>query len=132
MSNYSYVRTYEASPPARCEETYIHEESVQAARPALADLPTAVRLADTFQALSDPTRVRLISALAAQELCVCDLAALLGMSQSAVSHQLRILRNLSLVRTRKEGRIVFYALDDEHIRDLFQRGLEHVQHKTGD
>ncbi len=113
---------------ALCEVTYIHEDRVQAAQETLVDLNAAARLAAAFDALADPTRVRLISALLDQELCVCDLAALLGMSQSATSHQLRILRNLNLVRTRKEGRIVFYALDDEHIRDLFQRGLEHIRH----
>lgn len=113
---------------ARCEENYIHEEQVIASQMDLIDGLTATRLAAVFAALSDPTRVRLISAMLEQELCVCDLAALLGMSQSATSHQLRILRNLSLVRTRKEGRIVYYALDDDHIRELFQRGLDHVRH----
>ena len=113
----------------RCDVTSIHAERVLAAQAGLVDGPTSTRLANTFGALSDPTRVRLISALVEQELCVCDLAALLGMSQSATSHQLRILRNLNLVRTRKEGRVVFYTLDDEHIRELFQRGLEHVEHE---
>lgn len=112
----------------RCEENFIHEERVLAAQAGLIDGLAATRLAATFSALSDPTRVRIISALLHQELCVCDLAALLGMTQSATSHQLRILRNLSLVRTRKEGRIVFYTLDDEHIRELFQRGYDHIQH----
>ncbi len=85
-------------------------------------------LAETFQALADPSRVRLISALMPGELCVNDLAERVGMSQSAVSHQLRILRNWHLVRTRKVGRTVYYALDDSHIRDLFLRGLEHYRH----
>jgi DNA-binding transcriptional ArsR family regulator len=115
-------------PLARCEETFIHEDAVRAAQPNLLDGLTATLLASTFAALADPTRVRLISALLGEELCVCDLAALLGMSQSATSHQLRILRNLNLVRTRKEGRIVYYALDDDHIRELFQRGVEHIRH----
>ena len=111
-----------------CAETYIHEERVQAALPrALAD-DTAIRLAETFKALSDPSRVRIVSLLAEAELCVCDLAAALGMSQSAVSHQLRTLRDLHLVRWRREGRQIFYALDDEHVSDLFQRGLDHVTH----
>jgi len=113
---------------ARCEENFIHEDAVLAAQVDLIDGLTATRLASAFAALADPTRVRIISALSNVELCVCDLAALLGMSQSATSHQLRILRNLSLVRTRKDGRIVYYTLDDDHIRELFQRGLEHVRH----
>ena len=95
----------------------------------LIDDATAAGLAETFQALADPSRVRLISALLDGEMCVYDLAALLDMSQSAVSHQLRLLRNLHLVKNRKEGRTVFYSLDDDHIRDLFQRGLEHYNHR---
>ena len=91
---------------------------------------TAAGLAETFQALADPTRVRIISALMEDELCVYDLAELVGMSQSAVSHQLRILRSLGLVKFRKEGRNVNYSLDDDHIRDLFERGLEHYKHRN--
>ncbi len=89
---------------------------------------TAVRLAETFKALSDPTRVRIISLLVDQERCVLDLAAALGISQSAVSHQLRILRGLRLVRWRREGRQVFYTLDDEHVAALYQCALDHVLH----
>ena len=111
-----------------CVETYIHEDRVQEALPHLLEDVTAVRLAETFKALSDPARVRIVSLLAEAELCVCDLAAALGMSQSAVSHQLRTLRDLRLVRWRREGRKIFYALDDEHVADLFRRGLEHVAH----
>jgi ArsR family transcriptional regulator, lead/cadmium/zinc/bismuth-responsive transcriptional repressor len=112
-----------------CEIRVLHDDALRAAQACLVDDATAAGLAQTFQALADPTRVRIISALSAQELCVCDLAALLGMTQSAVSHQLRLLRHLRLVRHRKEGRVVYYAVDDEHIRDLFQRGLEHYQHQ---
>lgn len=92
------------------------------------DVTTAERLARTFGALSDPTRVRLIAALAERERCVHDLAAGLGMSQSAISHQLRKLRDLRLVRFTKVGRHVYYKLDDEHIAALFAQGLEHVRH----
>jgi ArsR family transcriptional regulator len=119
------------SNPLACEITLIHEDRVIAARAELVADDSAASLAETFGALSDPTRLRIISALSSQELCVCDLAAVLGMSQSAVSHQLRFLRALRLVRGRKEGRIVYYNLDDEHIRDLYQRGLEHVRHIEG-
>lgn len=113
---------------AGCEETFIHKDRVWAAQTSLIDGLTATRLANTFAALADPTRVRLISALMDEELCVCDLAALLGMTQSATSHQLRILRNLRLVKTRKEGRVVFYELDDVHIRELLKLSLEHIRH----
>jgi DNA-binding transcriptional ArsR family regulator len=84
-------------------------------------------LADTFRVLGDPTRVRLIDALSHGELCVCDLAAVIGLSESAVSHQLRLLRSMRLVRARKSGRQVFYALDDHHILDLFAQGRRHVE-----
>jgi ArsR family transcriptional regulator len=110
-----------------CETTLIHEDEVHRAQAGLITAEHAYRLAETYAALADPTRVRLISALLPGELCVCDLSAVLAMSQSAVSHQLRTLRTLRLVRARKEGRIVYYSLDDEHIRDLFQRGLDHIQ-----
>lgn len=112
----------------RCDVVLVDEAKVRAAEASLVDDLTATHMADTFQALSDPTRVRIISALARQELCVCDLAAVLGMSPSAISHQLRLLRVMGLVRHRKEGRMVYYALDDEHIHRLFQEGLEHARH----
>jgi ArsR family transcriptional regulator len=116
-------------PVATCQETVIHEDAVHQASQRLIDGLTATRLAQIFGALSDPTRLRLVSALSEGELCVCDLAAVLGMTQSAVSHQLRLLRNLNLVRFRKEGRVVYYTLDDEHVQQLFERGLEHVVHQ---
>jgi ArsR family transcriptional regulator len=114
--------------PDRCVETIIDEEKVKQAQQALLDGLTATYLADTFKALADPTRIRIISILVNTELCVCDLAATLGMTQSAVSHQLRLMRQMRLVKSRKAGRMVYYTLDDEHIRDLFQRGLEHIEH----
>lgn len=84
-------------------------------------------LAQTFKVLGDPTRVSLAWALSREELCVCDLAALLGMSQSAVSHSLRALRDLRLVRYRKEGRIAYYSLDDAHVAELLALGFQHVE-----
>ena len=112
----------------RCEETIIDEDKVKRAQQVLLDGLTATHLANTFKALADPTRVRIISILAHTELCVCDLAATLGMTQSAVSHQLRLMRQMRLVKNRKSGRIVYYSLDDEHIHDLFRRGVEHIEH----
>ncbi len=113
----------------RCEVTYIDEERVRAVEPRIVDGLTATRLAETFKALSDPTRVRIISALSQAELCVCDLAAALGMTQSAISHQLRLLRALRLVKASKRGRMVYYSLDDAHISGLYQHGMEHVSHE---
>lgn len=90
--------------------------------------PDAVQgLADTFSALGDPTRVRILDALSHGELCVCDLAAVLKLSQSAVSHQLRLLRGMRLVKPRRDGRVVFYSLDDQHIIAIFKQTLQHVQ-----
>jgi ArsR family transcriptional regulator len=89
---------------------------------------TAIRLAEMFSALSDPTRLRIVSLLSETELCVRDLARELGMSQSAVSHQLRTLRDRRIVRWRRQGRQIFYALDDDHVADLYRRGLDHVTH----
>jgi len=113
---------------AGCEESFIHEDKVRKSEKHLLNGLNATKLARTFQALADPTRVRIISALLKTELCVCDIAALLGVTQSAISHQLRQMRDLRLVKSRKEGRIVYYTLDDKHISDLFKRGVEHLHH----
>jgi ArsR family transcriptional regulator len=113
----------------QCSEIYIDRDRVLAALPGLVDDRTASHLAETFRALSDPTRVRIVSLLAGTELCVCDLAAVLGMSQSAVSHQLRTLRDLRLVRRRRKGRLIFYTLDDEHVADLFRLAIDHIAHE---
>jgi DNA-binding transcriptional ArsR family regulator len=112
----------------KCQDHYINEDTVKRAQMHLIDGLVATRLAQLFKALSDPTRVRIISALAHTELCVYDLAATLGMSQSAVSHQLRRLRELRLVSYHKTGRHVYYRLDDEHVSELFRCGLEHIVH----
>jgi ArsR family transcriptional regulator len=87
----------------------------------------AASLAETFRVLGDQTRVRILDALSRSELCVCDIARLVGLSESAISHQLRLLRGMRLVRPRRAGRMVYYSLDDQHIVRLFEQGLEHVQ-----
>jgi DNA-binding transcriptional ArsR family regulator len=110
-----------------CDLVQIDLSRVRKIRAALVH-PDAVRgLAETFSALGDPTRVRILDALSHGELCVCDLAAVLRLSQSAVSHQLRLLRGLRLVRPRREGRVVFYDLDDQHIISIFRQTLQHVE-----
>ena len=111
-----------------CEVYQAHGETVAAARQAMLAEDVVRDLSETFSALGDPTRVRILHALSERELCVCDLADLLSMTPSAVSHQLRLLRNLRLVRPRRAGRMVHYSLDDAHVVDLFRRGLEHVRH----
>ena len=92
---------------------------------------SATALADTFRVLGDVTRVRILDALSRAELCVSDIAATVGLSESAVSQQLRVLRGSRLVRSRRDGRLVFYALDDHHIVGLFEQGLEHVEERAG-
>lgn len=112
---------------ALCDVHLVDEDAV---RDALSDRATdreIDRLAETFQLLASPTRLRIIEALAGRELCVCDLAALTEVSQSAVSHHLRMMRALRLVRYRKESRMAYYRLDDDHIGGLFDTGLEHVR-----
>jgi ArsR family transcriptional regulator, lead/cadmium/zinc/bismuth-responsive transcriptional repressor len=100
------------------------------ARGPLSDA-SAVALAETFKVLGDTTRVRILDALSRSELCVCDIARLVGLTESAVSHQLRLLRGTRLVRTRRKGRQVFYTLDDDHIVGLFAQGLDHVEERDG-
>lgn len=92
----------------------------------MADGARAKRTTDIFSALSDPTRFRILDALSVEELCVCDLACVTGVSQSAVSHQLRVLRDLDLVSYRREGRRAVYRLADDHVRVLIEQGLEHA------
>ena len=114
----------------RCEVECVDPERVAAVLGRLPDERTFQDLAETFRMLADPGRVRLISALLeAGELCVCDLAAVTGLSQTACSHNLRLLRSSRLVRYRKQGRNVYYALDDAHIRLLLDVSLQHVGHQ---
>lgn len=110
-----------------CEVFYVNEKKVNAVRKMMKPNEIIVNLAQTFKVLGDPTRTKIIFALSREELCVCDIATLLGISQSATSHQLRVLRNMNLVRYRKEGRIAYYSLDDGHIKNLFDEGLRHVE-----
>jgi DNA-binding transcriptional ArsR family regulator len=110
-----------------CDVACLHPEIVREARATLLPTEEARDLAAIFSVLSDPTRVRLVAALAERELCVCDLANVLGLRQSTVSHQLRLLRALRVVRFRKEGRVAYYALDDDHVTGLLRQGLDHVR-----
>ncbi|WP_309120721.1 metalloregulator ArsR/SmtB family transcription factor [Paenibacillus sp.] len=104
------------------------ETDLQTVKDAMIDEPTMNELADIFKALGDPTRVRIIYALMQKELCVHDLTVVLEMGQSAVSHQLRVLRNLRIVKRRKAGKTVYYSLDDVHIEQIFAQTLHHVKH----
>jgi DNA-binding transcriptional ArsR family regulator len=110
----------------RCEITCIHEDVVKEVRQAMIKDDAAVSLAELFKALGDPTRVKILFALMTKELCVCDIAAVIGISDSAVSHQLRVLRTLRLVKFRRDGKILYYSLADSHVERLYAQGLEHI------
>lgn len=112
----------------RCETTCVHAGDVMYVRDKMLDDNVVSMLAETFKTLGDSTRIKILFILSMKELCVCDIAEALGMHQSAISHQLRILRNLRLVKFRREGKSVYYSLDDNHILHLFNEGLEHVKH----
>lgn len=112
--------------PDLCDAFHADPARVAAIREGLPTGGTLEALAETFKALGDPTRLRMLTALAQAELCVCDLASLVGISESAASHQLRLLRTLRLVRSRRDGRMVHYRLDDDHIVGLLAQGLDHV------
>ncbi|GMO30140.1 MAG: metalloregulator ArsR/SmtB family transcription factor [Termitinemataceae bacterium] len=109
-----------------CDCTVLHKGAVSKAKKKLPDDDVLLNLADFFKMFSDSTRVKIICALLYTELCVCDIAAILAMSKSAVSHQLRSLRQTKLVKFRRDGKIVYYSLNDDHIKTILSAGLEHV------
>jgi DNA-binding transcriptional ArsR family regulator len=112
----------------RCEECKANLEGISMIKSCMIEDTDALRLSDVFKLLGDQTRIKIIFALSCCDLCVCDIAETIGMTQSAVSHQLRLMRNMKLVKFRKEGKSVFYSLDDDHILQLFKQGMEHVKH----
>lgn len=109
-----------------CEEICIHTDAVAKAKKNMPELDTLFSLAELFKMFGDTTRIRIMCALFESELCVCDIAEVLGMGQSAVSHQLRLLRTANLVKVRRDGKSSFYSLDDEHIQKIYKMGLEHI------
>ncbi|RJR21087.1 MAG: ArsR family transcriptional regulator [Nitrospiraceae bacterium] len=110
-----------------CEIRSVDKKKVRSVMKSMLAEDEAASLSETFSVLADPTRIRIIHALSCAELCVCDIAGILGMSMSAISHQLRILRNMRLVKFRKEAKMVYYSLDDDHITTLFNEGLKHIR-----
>lgn len=133
MSECSYIQVSRPvavpDPLVSCEAPHLDAARTAARLRALLPAPTVEVLAETFRVLGDPTRVRILDAIADGELCVCDIASLVGMSESAVSHQLRLLRTMRLVRPRRAGRQVFYSVDDHHILELLRLAGTHVQEK---
>lgn len=109
-----------------CDTLCIHTDIIESVRQTLIPAGQIHQLAELFKTLGDPTRVRIMDVLAKNEFCVCDLAELLELSQSATSHQLRVLRSNHLVKYRREGKMVYYSLDDDHVMGLYREGLEHI------
>jgi ArsR family transcriptional regulator, lead/cadmium/zinc/bismuth-responsive transcriptional repressor len=128
MSDCSYIHMSRLTlPTAASALPCAGPHQAQGRKAALMSARTVEALADTFRVLGDPTRVRILDALSAGELCVCDIASLVGISESAASHQLRLLRGMRLVRPRRAGRLVYYAVDDQHILELLGQALTHVE-----
>ena len=116
----------EKNPPI-CECDEIHTEAVKHKSELMPDEAKLYELADFFKIFGDSTRIRILFAIEGEPMCVCDIAALLGMTKSAVSHQLKILRQSDLITYRKSGKNVFYTLADDHVRDIIDKALEHIE-----
>ena len=114
-----------------CEEVCTHPEILDRVKPDMPDEERLYDLAELFKVFGDTTRIRILYVLFEAEMCVCDIAELLSMTQSAISHQLRILKQARLVRSRREGKTVFYSLDDDHVRTVIGQGMEHIEEKHG-
>lgn len=110
----------------RCDCDVIHDDIVNLVKSKMPPEESLYDLAELFKVFGDSTRIKILWALDASEMCVCDIAVLLNMTQSAISHQLRVLKQAKLVRSRKDGKIVYYSLDDEHVRQIFDQGLVHI------
>lgn len=109
-----------------CEHNLTHDDVISTVKAKMPPEERLYDLAELFKVFGDTTRVKILSALFESEMCVCDIATLLNMNQSAISHQLRVLKTTRLVKHRKDGKTVFYSLDDEHIKNIFDQGLEHI------
>ena len=110
-----------------CEFLHVLDDVVENVKSHMPDEDTLYDLADFFKIFADSTRIKILYVLLMHEMCVCDLAGTLGVSQSAISHQLRTLKQMDLVRSRREGKTVFYSLADDHIKSILSQGLEHLE-----
>jgi ArsR family transcriptional regulator, lead/cadmium/zinc/bismuth-responsive transcriptional repressor len=110
----------------RCNCNVIHQDIVDQVKEKMPLEENLYDLAELFKVFGDTTRIKILWALAESEMCVCDIAALLNMTQSAISHQLRVLKQARLVKHRKDGKVVYYSLDDEHVKQIFNQGLVHI------
>lgn len=132
MNKYSYVHIKDVIDidkfnDEKCEVTLIHEDNVKKAINELPDDELIVDLSDMFKIFGDQTRVKILMALESGELCVCDIAAVMNMSQSAISHQLRVLKQSNIVKTRRQGKVVYYSISDDHVKEIFDIAIVHMQ-----
>ncbi len=111
-----------------CKCTVIHEDVIHQVKEGMPKENTVYHLSELFKSFGDQTRLKILCALSKEDMCVCDMAALLDMSQSAISHQLRVLRNVRLVKYSKKGKVVYYSLDDDHVRTIIKQGMDHIEH----
>jgi ArsR family transcriptional regulator len=116
------------SESATCDCNVIHQDKVDKVMEKMPSDRLAYKAADFFKIIGDKTRMKILLALFESELCVCDIAVLLDMNQSAISHQLRVLKQAELVKYRKDGRVVYYSLDDDHVKNILDQGLVHISH----
>ena len=116
-------------PVEKCDMVVIHKDVVNRVKSKMPQEETLYDLAELFKVFGDTTRIRILWALDESEMCVCDIASLLSMTQSAISHQLRILKQADLVKNRRDGKVVYYSLDDEHVQQIFDQGLTHINEK---
>lgn len=132
MNKYSYVHIKDVIDidkfnDEKCEVTLIHEDNVKKTINELPDDELIADLSDMFKIFGDQTRVKILMALESGELCVCDIAAVMDMSQSAISHQLRVLKQSNIVKTRRQGKVVYYSISDDHVKEIFDIAIVHVQ-----
>jgi len=126
LNNYSSVIIGSRIISTICSVNAIDQETVTRVALRMSDINQTILTAELFKVLSDPTRLRIVQALLIEELCVCDISALINISISAISHQLRLLRSMKIVKNRKQGKMVYYSLTDEHIRKLINIADEHI------
>lgn len=135
MNNNSYIHIKEVGTMEEnnkiesCNCSIIHQDIVDEVKEHIPEDETLYDLADLFKVLGDTTRIKMLCALFQSEMCVCDIAAVLNMTQSAISHQLRVLKQARLVKYRKDGKVVYYSLDDEHVKSIFDQGLNHISER---
>jgi ArsR family transcriptional regulator len=138
LNNYSIKDKKERSAPMAKNETIlcdcdvIHSDVVESVKKKMPEEDILYDLSDFFKVLGDSTRVKIMWALDESEMCVCDLAVLLNMTKSAISHQLRSLKQANLVKFRRDGKVVYYSLSDDHVKEIFEKGLEHIREEENE